>query len=170
MRQGVGAITREFNAIKGMNDMVADLRRAQAEAERFAASGRRVILQGGAAEPGTGARPDGQLKRTGAGYPLRSVGMALRVRRRRPGHTGSFWAGASPARRSARGAAAGSIFGRRRARRRLGRNQVAKIVDERHIVVVQHAIDVGLARAQHVLELVLPVGLVVAHAERDCGS
>ncbi len=33
MRQGVGAITREFNAIKGMNDMVADLRRAQAEAE-----------------------------------------------------------------------------------------------------------------------------------------
>ena len=33
MRQGVGAITREFNAIKGMNDIVADLRRAQAEAE-----------------------------------------------------------------------------------------------------------------------------------------
>ena len=33
MRQGVGAITRVFNAIKGMNDMVADLRRAQAEAE-----------------------------------------------------------------------------------------------------------------------------------------
>ena len=33
MRQGVGAITREFNEIKSMNDMVADLRRAQAEAE-----------------------------------------------------------------------------------------------------------------------------------------
>lgn len=33
MRQGVGAVTREFNAVKGMNDMVADLRRAQAEAE-----------------------------------------------------------------------------------------------------------------------------------------
>ena len=33
MRQGVGAITREFNEIKSMNDIVADLRRAQAEAE-----------------------------------------------------------------------------------------------------------------------------------------
>ncbi len=33
MRQGVGAITREFTEIKGLNDIVADLRRAQAEAE-----------------------------------------------------------------------------------------------------------------------------------------
>lgn len=33
MRQGVGAITREFTEIKTMNDIVADLRRAQAEAE-----------------------------------------------------------------------------------------------------------------------------------------
>ena len=33
MREGVGAVTREFNAIKGLNDLVADLRRAQAEAE-----------------------------------------------------------------------------------------------------------------------------------------
>ena len=33
MRQGIGAITREFNAMKGLNDIVADLRRAQAEAE-----------------------------------------------------------------------------------------------------------------------------------------
>ena len=33
MRQGVGAITREFNEIKGLNDIVANLRRAQAEAE-----------------------------------------------------------------------------------------------------------------------------------------
>jgi hypothetical protein len=33
MRQGVGAQAREFNAVKGLNDIVADLRRAQAEAE-----------------------------------------------------------------------------------------------------------------------------------------
>ena len=33
MRQGVGAQAREFNATKGLNDIVADLRRAQAEAE-----------------------------------------------------------------------------------------------------------------------------------------
>lgn len=33
MRQGVGAQAREFNAAKGLNDIVADLRRAQAEAE-----------------------------------------------------------------------------------------------------------------------------------------
>ena len=33
MRQGVGAIQREFSAIKGLNDIVAELRRAQAEAE-----------------------------------------------------------------------------------------------------------------------------------------
>ena len=33
MRQGVGAQAREFNAAKGLNDIVAELRRAQAEAE-----------------------------------------------------------------------------------------------------------------------------------------
>ena len=33
MRQGIGAQAREFNAAKGLNDIVADLRRAQAEAE-----------------------------------------------------------------------------------------------------------------------------------------
>lgn len=33
MRQGVGAQAREFNATRGLNDIVADLRRAQAEAE-----------------------------------------------------------------------------------------------------------------------------------------
>lgn len=33
MRQGVGAQAREFNAVRGLNDIVADLRRAQAEAE-----------------------------------------------------------------------------------------------------------------------------------------
>lgn len=33
MRQGVGAQSREFSAAKGLNDVVADLRRAQAEAE-----------------------------------------------------------------------------------------------------------------------------------------
>ena len=33
MRQGVGAQAREFTAAKGLNDFVADLRRAQAEAE-----------------------------------------------------------------------------------------------------------------------------------------
>lgn len=33
MRQGIGATAREFNAVKGLNDIVADLRRAQAEAE-----------------------------------------------------------------------------------------------------------------------------------------
>ena len=33
MRQGVGAQSREFSAAKGLNDIVADLRRAQAEAE-----------------------------------------------------------------------------------------------------------------------------------------
>ena len=33
MRQGIGAQAREFNATKGLNDIVADLRRAQAEAE-----------------------------------------------------------------------------------------------------------------------------------------
>ncbi len=33
MRQGLGAQSREFNAAKGLNDIVADLRRAQAEAE-----------------------------------------------------------------------------------------------------------------------------------------
>lgn len=33
MRQSVGAQAREFNAVKGLNDIVADLRRAQAEAE-----------------------------------------------------------------------------------------------------------------------------------------
>ena len=33
MRQGIGAQAREFNAAKGLNDVVADLRRAQAEAE-----------------------------------------------------------------------------------------------------------------------------------------
>ena len=33
MRQGVGAQAREFNAVKGLNDIIADLRRAQAEAE-----------------------------------------------------------------------------------------------------------------------------------------
>ena len=33
MRQGVGAQSREFKAYKGLNDIVADLRRAQAEAE-----------------------------------------------------------------------------------------------------------------------------------------
>ena len=33
MRQGIGAQAREFNATKGLNDTVAELRRAQAEAE-----------------------------------------------------------------------------------------------------------------------------------------
>ena len=33
MRQGVGAQAREFKAAKSLNDIVADLRRAQAEAE-----------------------------------------------------------------------------------------------------------------------------------------
>ncbi len=33
MRQGIGAQAREFTAAKGLNDIVADLRRAQAEAE-----------------------------------------------------------------------------------------------------------------------------------------
>jgi lysyl-tRNA synthetase class II len=33
MRQAVGAQAREFNAVKSLNDIVADLRRAQAEAE-----------------------------------------------------------------------------------------------------------------------------------------
>ena len=33
MRQGVGAQAREFNAARGLNDIIADLRRAQAEAE-----------------------------------------------------------------------------------------------------------------------------------------
>ncbi len=33
MRQGLGAQSREFTAVKGLNDIVADLRRAQAEAE-----------------------------------------------------------------------------------------------------------------------------------------
>jgi hypothetical protein len=33
MRQAVGAQAREFQAVKGLNDIVADLRRAQAEAE-----------------------------------------------------------------------------------------------------------------------------------------
>lgn len=33
MRQGVGAQARAFNATKSFNDIVADLRRAQAEAE-----------------------------------------------------------------------------------------------------------------------------------------
>ena len=33
MRQGLGATAREFNAVKGLNDVIADLRRAQAEAE-----------------------------------------------------------------------------------------------------------------------------------------
>ena len=33
MRQGLGAQSREFTAAKGLNDTVADLRRAQAEAE-----------------------------------------------------------------------------------------------------------------------------------------
>ena len=33
MRQGLGAQSREFSAAKGLNDIVADLRRAQAEAE-----------------------------------------------------------------------------------------------------------------------------------------
>ena len=33
MRQGIGAQAREFTAVKGLNDIVADLRRAQAEAE-----------------------------------------------------------------------------------------------------------------------------------------
>ena len=33
MRQSVGAQAREFTATKGLNDIVADLRRAQAEAE-----------------------------------------------------------------------------------------------------------------------------------------
>ena len=33
MRQGLGAQSREFTAAKGLNDVVADLRRAQAEAE-----------------------------------------------------------------------------------------------------------------------------------------
>lgn len=33
MRQGVGAQAREFNATRGLNDIIADLRRAQAEAE-----------------------------------------------------------------------------------------------------------------------------------------
>ena len=33
MRQGIGAQAREFNAAKGLNDIVADLRLAQAEAE-----------------------------------------------------------------------------------------------------------------------------------------
>ncbi len=33
MRQGLGAQSREFTAAKGLNDIVADLRRAQAEAE-----------------------------------------------------------------------------------------------------------------------------------------
>lgn len=33
MRQGIGAQAREFNAVKGLNDIIADLRRAQAEAE-----------------------------------------------------------------------------------------------------------------------------------------
>lgn len=33
MRQGVGMQAREFTATRGLNDVVADLRRAQAEAE-----------------------------------------------------------------------------------------------------------------------------------------
>ena len=33
MRQGVGAQAREFTSVKGLNDVVAELRRAQAEAE-----------------------------------------------------------------------------------------------------------------------------------------
>ena len=33
MRQGLGAQSREFTAAKGLNDVIADLRRAQAEAE-----------------------------------------------------------------------------------------------------------------------------------------
>ena len=33
MREGVGAQAREFNAVKGLNDVIANLRRAQAEAE-----------------------------------------------------------------------------------------------------------------------------------------
>ena len=33
MRQGLGAQSREFTAARGLNDVVADLRRAQAEAE-----------------------------------------------------------------------------------------------------------------------------------------
>ena len=33
MRQGLGAQSREFTAAKGLNDIIADLRRAQAEAE-----------------------------------------------------------------------------------------------------------------------------------------
>ncbi len=33
MRQGLGAQSREFTAVKGLNDVIADLRRAQAEAE-----------------------------------------------------------------------------------------------------------------------------------------
>ena len=33
MRQGLGAQSREFTAAKNLNDVVADLRRAQAEAE-----------------------------------------------------------------------------------------------------------------------------------------
>jgi hypothetical protein len=33
MRESVGAQAREFNAVKGLNDVIADLRRAQAEAE-----------------------------------------------------------------------------------------------------------------------------------------
>lgn len=33
MRQSVGAQAREFTAVKGLNDIVGDLRRAQAEAE-----------------------------------------------------------------------------------------------------------------------------------------
>lgn len=33
MRLGIGAAAREFNAVKGLNDVVANLRRAQAEAE-----------------------------------------------------------------------------------------------------------------------------------------
>ena len=33
MRQGLGAQSREFTAANGLNDVVADLRRAQAEAE-----------------------------------------------------------------------------------------------------------------------------------------
>ena len=33
MRQGLGAQSRAFSAAKGLNDIVADLRRAQAEAE-----------------------------------------------------------------------------------------------------------------------------------------
>ena len=33
MRQGLGAQSREFTAARGLNDIIADLRRAQAEAE-----------------------------------------------------------------------------------------------------------------------------------------